>query len=84
MYRLYYGVIAKQFEGRCKLLYTDTDSFFLLLKSENLVEELRNIEQHFDFSSKSPSDPLYSVARKAEMGLLKDEMGSARGEEVLL
>ena len=65
------------------MIYTDTDSFYLHVKSDNLVEELHNIEQHFDFSSKSPSDPLYSIARKAEMGLLKDELGSARGEEVL-
>ena len=84
MYQLYYNVIAKQFAGRCKMLYTDTDSFFMWLKSENLTEELQKIEQYFDFSSKSQSDPLYSTARKAEMGLLKDEMGSARGEEVFV
>ena len=82
MFRLYYNVIVKQFGDRCKLLYSDTDSFYLWLKLDLIVDELLDIEQYFDFSSKSPLDPLYSTVCKAQMGLLKDELGLAQGQEV--
>ena len=43
MYAYYFDVLKKVFGGRIKLLYTDTDSFVLELKSDDLLRDLKAI-----------------------------------------
>ena len=56
-----------------KVLYSDTDSYILKIKTRNLQEDLRNLKQTFDFSNLNKTHPLYDVSNKAKLFYFKEE-----------
>ena len=47
MYHYYYNVLRKYFDNHSNLqvLYSDTDSFILKIKTNNLIDDLRNLNK---------------------------------------
>ena len=51
----------------------DTDSFFLSIKTEDLIKDLEYIKDNFDFSELDKSHELYDCKSKKVTGQLKIE-----------
>ena len=73
MTSLYYKVIKPAFNNRCTLLFSDTDSYCLLLPAQSLEEGLSRISPVMDFSNLPQDHPLYDKSRKNIAGYLKLE-----------
>lgn len=76
MYNFFYNILQPYFgvDG-CKVLYQDTDSFVLLLKTSNIFTDLKNLEQNMDFSNVHPTHPLFSEKNKTQLFKFKEEFG---------
>ena len=58
----------------------DTDSFILKIKTQDLTNDLKQLEHNFDFSNYPKDHPLYSTKFKKVPGKFKDELG---GQEMI-
>ena len=77
MYRFWYDVLVQHYGDRVEFVYSDTDSFIINIKTENIDDELQGIlGDHLDFSNLPHNHPLYSERCKGALGKLKLETGS--------
>ena len=85
MYHLFYKVLKANYGDKVSLIYSDTDSFLLELKCDDLSSELANgpLSEHMDFSNFDKDHPLFSNKNKGVLGKLKSEIGSKIIEEVV-
>ena len=76
MYYYYYNVLRKYFGNpdHLQVLYSDTDSYILKIKTRNLQEDLRNLKQTFDFSNLHKEHPLYDISNKSKLFYFKEEL----------
>jgi len=77
-YSFFYFVLKTHFHDRVKLILSDTDSHIVQIDSINIVEELKQISHHFDFSNLDKNDPLYSDVNKKVACIFKSEVGSRK------
>ena len=73
MYAIYYGNFLAFRGNQLPLLHMDTDSFFLSIKTEDLIKDLEYIEDNFDFSELDKPHELYDCKSKKVIGQLKIE-----------
>ena len=66
----------KTYGSRASLLYTDTDSFIIKLKTKDINSDLIKIKSHLDTSNFPPSHRLYSKDNASKIGFFKSEIGS--------
>ena len=72
MYETYYDNLQPYFgQENIQLHYLDFDSFILSIKSENIIKDLKNLEDIFDFSSIDENHELYSEKNKKVLVNLK-------------
>ncbi|XP_053205601.1 uncharacterized protein LOC128392015 [Panonychus citri] len=83
VYTLYYDTFKCTFGDRCRLIYSDTDSLLIELKSNHLIEDLKQVEHVMDLSDLPQNHPLHSDEHKKEIGYLKDEMAGDEIHEVV-
>lgn len=76
MYDFFYNVLRPYFgdEG-VDLLYSDTDSLAINIKTSNLLFDLQNLESNMDFSNLCKDHPLFSDKNKAQLFKFKEEFG---------
>ena len=69
MYKRYYDKVQPYFgEDKLELHYLDTDSFIFSFKPiKNLIEDIKNLKEDFDFSDLDPSHEVYSEDNKKLM-----------------
>ena len=72
MYDWYYNDIKKQYPD-ARMMYTDTDSFVLLIKTKDFYKEIPL--EKYDTSNYPKEHPCYSSKNKKVIGLPKDEGG---------
>jgi hypothetical protein len=76
MYKFYYESLQPYFgEENMELLYQDTDSFILKLKTKDLIKDLDNLKEYFDFSNYDDGHRLYDASKEKIPGLMKDALG---------
>ena len=81
MYDFWYHYIKPKYGNNVKLCYTDTDSFIINIKTEDLYEDITNdVEKRFDTSNyeiecNSTDRPLPTGKNKKVLRLMKDELG---------
>ena len=79
MYKTYYNYLLPKFGKKMKLLYTDTDSFLIHVKSEDIFKEIApDVNEHFDtsnFQENHPTGKEFIGKNKKVLGMLKDEAG---------
>ena len=78
MYEFWYDNIKPEYQDKAKLRYMDTDSFIILVKTEDFYKDIANdVEKWFDTSNYDESDkrPLPIGKNKKVIGLFKDELG---------
>ena len=74
MYETYYDTLQPYFgQKNLQLHYIDCDSFILSIKSENIIKDLKNLEDVFDFSNLDENHKLYSEKNKKVIGKFKKE-----------
>ena len=75
MYSFYYDYLVARYSSTgLRLLYTDTDSFYVYIQNRSDVyEDILANERFFDRSNYPKTHFLYSTARKRHLGLMKDE-----------
>ena len=78
MYEFWYDYIKPNYKDRAKLCYTDTDSFFIYMKTEDFYKDIANdVERWFSTSNYDENDErLLPIGKnKKVIGLFKDELG---------
>ena len=77
MYDFYYNVLQPHFgEKHIEIMYFDTDSYILKLKTNNVNKDLKTLKHHFDFSNYPKDHPLFSNENKKVPGKFKNELGA--------
>ena len=81
MYKFFYRCLKPKFDDKVKLLYMDTDSFFVLIETENIIKEFsrEELDEWFDTSNYDINHPWYSEKNKMVIGKFKDEV---KGKEI--
>jgi hypothetical protein len=74
MYKFYYDVLKAKFNDKIKLAYTDTDSFVIHVETDDLYKDLKQINNHMDFSDYPKKHENYDVSNKKVLGKFKDEL----------
>ena len=74
MYETYYDKLQPIFgPENFKLHYMDCDSFVLSIKAEDIINDLKNLEDLFDFSNLKKNHELFSNKNKKVVGKFKIE-----------
>ena len=74
MYETYYDTL-QPYSGQenLQLHYVDTDGMILSMKTEDIIKDLKNLEDIFDFSNLDKNHELYSEKNKKVIGKFKTE-----------
>ena len=74
MYETYYDKLQPYFgQENLQLHYIDTDGMILSMKSKDIIKDLKNLEDIFDFSNLDKNHKLYSERNKKVIGKFKIE-----------
>ena len=73
MYDFFYNHLKKQYGEKCELLYTDTDSLLLEIKTEDVYKDTERNKSFYDTSDYPEDHPLFSKVNKKVLGKMKDE-----------
>lgn len=73
MYKFHYSIMKPFYHDRIKLCYMDTDSFIYSIETQHLYEDLKNMTKYLDTSVYPTDHPLFSLANKGTLGMMKDE-----------
>lgn len=73
MYNSYYNTIKPQFD-QCNVIFSDTDSLCLEIKSKVPITPLSKIVEIMDFSNYPSTNKLYNSNRKNQLFFFKDEV----------
>ena len=60
MYEFYYGFLKPKYGSRCKLLFTDTDSFCCEIETDDVYADMGEAIELFDTSNFDTVHKLYS------------------------
>ena len=85
MYDFFYNHLKKKYGESCELLYTDTDSLLLEIKTDDVYKDIKSNEKHHDTSDyRYPKEhPLHSNANKKVLGKMKDECARTPISEIV-
>ena len=74
IYGTYYDILQPYFgQEIIRLLYIHTNAFVLSLNTKDIIKELKNLEDIFDFSNLDKHHELFSNKKKKIMGKFKIE-----------
>ena len=74
MYETYYEKLQPYFGlENIQNHYTDCDSMVLSIKTDDIISDLKNLEDLFDFSNLNPNNELFSNKNKKVLGKFKIE-----------
>lgn len=76
MYEFHYKIMKEFFGSKIRLLYTDTDSFFYEIITDDIYVDINSpqLKQYFDTSNYSKNHLCYSMKNKKVLGKFKDEV----------
>ena len=74
IFETYYDTLQPYFgQENLQLHYIDTDGMILTMRTENIIKDLKNLEDIFDFSNLDKNHELYSNKNKKVIGKFKIE-----------
>ena len=74
MYETYYDKLQPYFgQDILQLHYIDFNSFVLSMKTENIMEDLKSLEDVFDFSNLDENHELFSNKKRKVIGKFENE-----------
>ena len=77
MYDYFYNILKRYFRppASIDLLYSDTDSFILKIKTNDIYHDLKCLSTSFDFSNLPRNNPLFDESKKLKLFNFKEEFG---------
>ena len=76
MYEFWYDYVKNKYGNKARLCYTDTDSFVINVKTNDLYKDIsQDVNESFDTSNYTFDRPLPKGKNKKVIGLMKDELG---------
>ena len=81
MYNFYYKTLKSKYGNRVNLLFTDTDSLCISVNTDDVYEDMKELQNELDCSDYPTDHPLHSVKNKKTLGKFKDEMSGKTIEE---
>ena len=81
MYNFYYNTLKAKYGDRVNLLFTDTDSLCISVNTDDVYEDMKELQNELDCSDYPTDHPLHSVKNKKALGKFKDEMSGKIIEE---
>ena len=73
MYDWYNNNLKKRYGETCTLLYTDTDSLLVDIKTDDIYRDMSESKYDYDFSDYPKDHHLYDETNKKVIGKMKDE-----------
>ena len=73
MYKFYYDVMKPKYGDNIRMVYTDTDSFVFHTKTDDIYQDLREINDEMDFSGYDKNHKCYDATNKKVLGKFRDE-----------
>ena len=73
MYDWYYNKLKKKYGENCTLLYTDTDSLLVDIKTNDIYKDMSETKEDYDFSDYPKDHKLHDESNKKVIGKMKDE-----------
>ena len=77
MYDFYYNHLKERYSSNCQLLYTDTDSLLLEIKTEDVYKDKATNLYCYNTSDFPKDHPLHSQINKKVLAKMKDECAGA-------
>ena len=74
MYNFYYNTLKAKYGYRVNLLFTDMDSLCISVNTDDVYEDMKELQNELDCSDYPTDHPLHSVKNKKALGKFKDEM----------
>ena len=71
----------RQTQTNLELLYSDTDSFIYVVRTNDVIEDLKEMSEQFDFSIFPKTSPMYSDSNRRKVLKWKDELAGKINEE---
>ena len=87
MHEFWYDYAKPKYQDKAKLCYMETDSFIILIKTEEFHKDIDNdVEKWFDISNYDEDDkrPLPIGKSKKVIGLFKGELGGKIMKEFIV
>ena len=72
MYKFWYAHLKQKYNDKIQLIYTDTDSFVIEFKTNDICKDM--FENIYDFSEYPTDHPNYNIDNKKVLGKFKDEL----------
>ena len=73
MYKFYYDVMKPKYGDNIRMVYTDTDSFVFHTRTDDIYQDLQEINDEMDFSGYDKNHKCYDATNKKVLGKFKDE-----------
>ena len=73
MYDWYYNKLKRKYGENCTLLYTDTDSLLVDIKTNDIYKDMSETKEDYDFSDYPKDHQLHDESNKKVIGKMKDE-----------
>ena len=73
MYEFHYGYVKSKYDGRARLLFTDTDSLCYEIATADVYADMLADAHQFDTSDYPTDHPNFSLVNKKVLGKFKDE-----------
>ena len=74
MYKFYYDVMKPKYGENIRMVYTDTDSFVFHTRTDDIYQDLQEINDEMDFSGYDKNHKCYDATNKKVLGNFKDEV----------
>uniref|UniRef100_UPI00358E5CE0 uncharacterized protein n=1 Tax=Myxine glutinosa TaxID=7769 RepID=UPI00358E5CE0 len=75
MYEYYYENLKTKYDDNVMLMYMDTDSFILSIKTDDVYDDMKADSVIYDTSNYDQKSELFSNQNKKVIGKFKDELG---------
>ena len=76
MYQFWYDHLKNKYNNKVELVYTDTDSLIIQVKTDDIYKDMFEDKDKYDFSEYPKDHPNYDTTNKKVLGKFKDEMKS--------
>ena len=83
MYDWYYNKLKKKYGENCTLLYTDTDSLLVDIKTNDIYKDMSETKEDYDFSDYPKGHQLHNESNKKVIGKMKDECAGTQIAEYI-
>ena len=74
MYQFWYDHLKVKYGNKIKLIYTDTDSFVIEVKTDDIYKDMYEDRHLYDFSDYPKDHQNYNVVNKKIYGIFKDDL----------